>query len=193
METINQVCHVRYAGQGRHLKATNPETGEVEATGFCEGDLLLYTANDWQRSLQNGCLGKLTEVFDQPLKVNLGDDEKPDMRIALGRAVYEDVEHYVLDNDVDMMQHAYAITVHKSQGSQFRRVIVPLRKSRVLDRTLIYTAVTRAKVQVILVGDVDAVKEAVALLPKAFGRQIGLGEMLITGKTKLPAACANWE
>ncbi len=193
VETINQVCHVRYAGQGRHLKATNPETGEVEATGFCEGDLLLYTANDWQRSLQNGCLGKLTEVFDQPLKVNLGDDEKPDMRIALGRAVYEDVEHYVLDNDVDMMQHAYAITVHKSQGSQFRRVIVPLRKSRVLDRTLIYTAVTRAKVQVILVGDVDAVKEAVALLPKAFGRQIGLGEMLITGKTKLPAACANWE
>lgn len=179
VETLNRVCHVRYAGQGRHLMATNPETGEVEATGFCEGDLLLYTANNWQRNLQNGCLGKLTEVFDQPAKVNLGDDEHPDMRIALGRAVYEGVEHYVLDSDVDVMQHAYAITVHKSQGSQFKRVIVPIRKSRVLDRTFVYTAVTRAQVQVILVGNVDAVRAAVALPPKAFGRQVALGSMLV--------------
>ena len=179
VETLNRVCHVRYAGQGKHLMATNPETGEVEATGFCEGDLLLYTANKWERNLQNGCLGHLMEVFERPTEVNLGDDENPDMRIALGRAVYEGVEHYVLDSDVDVMQHAYAITVHKSQGSQFRRVIVPVRKSRVLDRTFIYTAVTRAQVQVILVGNEDAVKKAVALPPKAFGRQVALRSMLI--------------
>lgn len=179
VETLNRVCHVRYAGQGRHLMATNPDTGEVEATGFCEGDLLLFTANRWERNLQNGCLGKLTEVFDNPIEVNLGDDEHPDMQIALGRAVYEGVEHYILSTDVDVMQHAYAITVHKSQGSQFRRVIVPVRKSRVLDRTFIYTAVTRAQVQVILVGDVEAVKKAVALPPKAFGRHVALRSMLI--------------
>ncbi|UWF48391.1 hypothetical protein NYP20_24260 [Pseudomonas sp. N3-W] len=57
---------------------------------------------------------------------------------------------------------------------------MPIRKSRVLDRTFIYTATSRAEVQVILVGDIDAVKQAVALPPKAFGRQVGLGEMLIT-------------
>ncbi|TXH92247.1 MAG: exonuclease V subunit alpha, partial [Pseudomonas sp.] len=89
VETINDVCHVRYAGSGRHLMALNLETGEVESTGFCVGDLLLYTANDWQRNLQNGCLGELTEVFDQVAEVNLGNDEKPDMRIAIGRAVYD--------------------------------------------------------------------------------------------------------
>lgn len=179
VETLNRVCHIRYADHKRHLMATNPETGEVEATGFCEGDLLLYTANNWDRNLQNGCLGKLTEVFDRPQTINLGDDESPDMRIALGRAVYEEVEHYVLDSDVDVMHHAYAITVHKSQGSQFKRVIVPVRKSRVLDRTFIYTAVTRAQMQVILVGNANAMREAVALPPKAFGRQVGLAEMLI--------------
>lgn len=178
VETLNRACHVRYTGQGRHLMATNPETGEIEATGFCEGDLLLYTANNWDRNLQNGCLGKLTDIFDRPQTVNLGDDENPDMRIALGRAIYEGVEHYVLDSDVDVMHHAFAITVHKSQGSQFKRVIVPVRKSRVLDRTFVYTAVTRAQMQVILVGNADAVREAVALPPKAFGRQVGLTEML---------------
>ena len=182
VDAINRLCHLRYASQGRHMMSVNQETGEAEATGFCEGDLLLYTANDWQRNLQNGSLGKLLEVFDQPQKVDLGDREKPDIRVALGRAIYEGVEHYVLDSDVDAILHAYAITVHKSQGSQFKRVIVPVRKSRVLDRTFIYTAASRAQVQVIMVGDMDAVEEAVALPPRAFGRQVGLGEMLIAGK-----------
>ena len=178
VQTINRICHVRYASEGRHLMAENPETGELEATGFCVGDLLLYAANDWRRNLQNGCLGELIDVFDQPTKVNLGDEENPDMRLALGRAVYEGVGHYVLDSDIDVMEHAYAITVHKSQGSQFRRVIVPIRKSRILDRTFIYTAVTRAQVQVILVGDLEAVSKAIALPPKAFSRQVGLAEMM---------------
>ena len=178
VETLNRVCHDRYASTGRPLMAMNEETGEVEATGFCEGDLLLYTANDWQRNLQNGCLGRLQEVFDEPIKINIGSDERPEIRTALGRAVYEGVDHFILEGDVDVMQHAYAITVHKSQGSQFRRVIVPVRKSWLLDRTFIYTAVTRAHVQVILVGNEDAAREAVARPPKAFGRQVGLSEML---------------
>ncbi|MNE94986.1 ATP-dependent RecD-like DNA helicase [compost metagenome] len=64
----------------------------------------------------------------------------------MGRAIYEGVEHYVLDRDLDVILHAYAITVHKSQGRQFRQVIAPVRKSRVLDLTFIYTATSRAEV-----------------------------------------------
>jgi exodeoxyribonuclease V alpha subunit len=48
------------------------------------------------------------------------------------------------------------MTVHKSQGSQFNRVIVAMKDSRNLDRHLIYTAVTRAKHQVVFIGDKDA-------------------------------------
>lgn len=181
VETINKVCHVKYAGTGKQLMVGNAETGEVEATGFSEGDLLMYTANDWQRNLQNGCLGKLTKVYDQPKKVNIGDEETPIMRTAIGEATFENVQHFLLDTDVDLIAYAYAITVHKSQGSQFKRVIVPIRKSRVLDRTFVYTAVTRAQVQVILVGDADAARRAIELPPKAFSRKVGLGAM-ITGE-----------
>lgn len=103
------------------------------------------------------------------------------IRLAVGVAIFEGTSQYTLDTDVDLIDYAYAITVHKAQGSQFQRVIVPIRRSRVLDRTLLYTAVTRAQVQVILVGDGEAIKTAIEQAPKAFSRNVGLGEMLMTG------------
>lgn len=71
-------------------------------------------ASSWQRNLKNGSLGKLIEVFDQPQKGNPVDDENPDVRVVEGRTIYEGVEHYVLDSDLDVILHSYAITVHKS-------------------------------------------------------------------------------
>jgi exodeoxyribonuclease V alpha subunit len=76
------------------------------------------------------------------------------------------------------LELAYAITVHKSQGSQFQRVIIPVRRSRLLDRNLLYTAITRAQTQVILVGDMAAAKAAVEAPPHASLRQVALGSML---------------
>lgn len=64
------------------------------------------------------------------------------------------------------------MTVHKAQGSQWRRIIVPVTKSRLLDRTLLYTAITRA--QVLLVGDVTAAREAVLGAPRAAMRNVAL-------------------
>ncbi|WP_322615035.1 ATP-dependent RecD-like DNA helicase [Pseudomonas sp. BIC9C] len=138
----------------------------------------MYTANDWVRNLQNGSLGQIDEVFDKPQSVDLGDENKPRIAIALGMATFDGVQHYILDTDVDSIELAYSITVHKAQGSQFKRVIIPVRKSRILDRTFVYTAVTRAQVQVILVGDIDAVRDAIRLPPKAFSRQVGLKALL---------------
>ncbi|KPZ14902.1 putative ATP-dependent exoDNAse, alpha subunit [Pseudomonas amygdali pv. ulmi] len=186
VELINRLCHLRYAAGARQLEVINDESGVLEQTGFCEGDLLIYTANDWSRNLQNGRLGRLLTVFDEPVNVNIGTEERPLWRLALARADFEGAQHYLFHSDVDLIQHAYAITVHKSQGSQFRRVIVPVVKSKVLDRTFAYTALTRAQIQVIFVGDVDAVKEAVALPPRAFSRQVGLKAML---EDALPSLC----
>lgn len=178
VDPINRTCHTKYADHGSPLLAGNPETGEIEATGLCVGDLVMYTANDWGRNLQNGSLGQIDEVFDEPQTVDLGDEDKPRIGTALGMATFDGVEHYILDTDVDSMQLAYAITVHKAQGSQFKRVIIPVRKSRVLDRTFVYTAATRAQVQVIFVGDLSAVEQAIKLPPKAFSRQVGLRALL---------------
>lgn len=186
VETINQACHAAYAAGSKPLLLRNTETGEVEFTGFCEGDLLLYTANDWQRNLQNGCLGQLTEVFDAPCQVNIGDEDLKVMRTAIGRASFEGAEQYILETDVDHIDHAYAITVHKAQGSQFKRVIVPVRRSRVLDRTFVYTALTRAQVQVILIGCPKAVRAAVSDPPRAFSRQVALMQLVAGGTSCSP-------
>ena len=178
VETINRVCHVKYAGTSKQLKVINADTGELETTGFSEGDLLMYTANDWLRNLQNGCLGKLEKVYEKPRKVNIGSEGEPIIRTAISEAVFENVQHYLLDTDIDLITFAYAITVHKSQGSQFKRVIVPIRKSRVLDRTFVYTAATRAQVQVIFVGNAEEARKAIELPPRAFSRKVGLGSMI---------------
>lgn len=79
---------------------------------------------------------------------------------------------------MDSLELAYSITVHKAQGSQFKRVIIPVRQSRILDRTFVYTAATRAQVQVVLVGDMKAVQDAIRLPPKAFSRRVGLSALL---------------
>jgi len=66
------------------------------------------------------------------------------------------------------------VTVHKAQGSQWQRVIVPVTSSRLLDRTLLYTALTRAQTQVLLVGDVDAARAATLAPPRASERMVAL-------------------
>ena len=66
-----------------------------------------------------------------------------------------------------------AITVHKAQGSQFKRVIVPVTWSRLLDRTLIYTALTRGIEQVVFIGDRNAFDRAIIATPQSQERQVG--------------------
>lgn len=187
IDALNRTCHNKYADHSQQLLAENPETGEIESTGLCVGDLVMYTANDWGRNLQNGSLGQVDEVFDAPRSVDLGDGDKPRICTALGMATFDGVQHYILDTDVDSIELAYSITVHKAQGSQFKRVIIPVRKSRILDRTFVYTAATRAQVQVIFVGDIEAVEEAIALPPKAFSRQVGLRALLEAELLKIAA------
>jgi hypothetical protein len=69
---------------------------------------------------------------------------------------------------------AYAISIHKAQGSQFRRVVIPIFPSRLLDRTLVYTALTRAQEQVVLVGDWSALEAAVTAPPAPHRRLTGM-------------------
>ena len=98
---------------------------------------------------------------------------------SLGRIRWDDgLERDLTPDLLPHLELAYAITIHKAQGSQFPRVIVPVRSSRLLDRTLLYTAITRAQKQVILVGDVAAAKAAVEAPPHASLRQVALGSML---------------
>lgn len=98
------------------------------------------------------------------------------MNGAIG-AVYRETEHgawvrfddeiqdEIRYDDLTKFTRGWAMSVHKAQGSAFRRVIFPVTGSRLLDRALVYTAITRAKETVVLVGSSKRLKDVVAQTP----------------------------
>ena len=79
----------------------------------------------------------------------------------------------ILPRDLEKMRRGWAVSVHKAQGSSFRHVVVPVARSRLLDRSWIYTAVTRAERSCVLVGDEAALREVVLAEPFASRRDVG--------------------
>lgn len=123
------------------------------ARGFATGEPVIWTKNDYDLGLMNGEIGWVVSTREDGIVVDFEyDRHELDWELA------------------SMLDHAYAITAHKVQGSQFRRVIMPILASRNLDRTLLYTVITRACEQVVLVGNRQAFKEALQLKPKASRR-----------------------
>ena len=122
---------------------------------FREGDKVMQTRNDYDMTWtkDDGEIGR--GVFNG----DIGIIEKMD---PIGRMMairFDDrVAEYPYDS-ANELDHAYAVTVHKSQGSEFEAVIIPLfeANSRLYYRNLLYTAVTRAKKLLIIVGSARAV------------------------------------
>jgi len=171
MNAINTLCQSRINAHGEALMTWNPEFDQPQGTGLRVGDPVICLRNDWEIDLQNGSLGVLVSAESAV------PDKAPGSRI--GSILWDDGR--TLDLTADLLAHlelAYAITVHKAQGSGFGRVIIPVRHSKLLDRTLLYTAVTRAEQQVILVGDVQAAKAAVLAPQHSERRHVALGAML---------------
>lgn len=172
VKAINSLCSAALHANSEELLRWNAEFEVVQGTGFRVGSPVICLINDWEKNLQNGSLGVIVSV------------ELPDRDAAPGRRLgvirWDDEQERDLTPDLlPHLELAFAITIHKAQGSQFPRIIVPVRSSRLLDRTLLYTAITRAQRQVILVGDVAAAKAAVEASPHASLRQVALGSMLI--------------
>ncbi len=174
---LNALCQKRFTARARPLLVWSSEYAAHADTGFHLGDPLLCTRNMWDRGLQNGSLGTLMQIEDEPrlLKTDEGDE----IGYALAWAEWDDGERRpIFEAMLDDLELGYAITVHKAQGSQWQRVIVPITGNRLLDRTLVYTAVTRAQQQVILIGDESAARKAVEGVPRAHHRRVALGSVL---------------
>lgn len=176
-KAINALCQNRFTRHCRPLLVYLDEFQSMAGTGFYLGDQVLCTRNLWDWGLQNGSLGRLVEIEDTPRL--LTNSEGVDIGHAIGWVLWDDGERRpVIESMLDDFELGNAVTVHKAQGSQWRRVIVVLTGSRMLDRTLIYTAMTRAQSQVILVGDPVAAQRAVEGLPRANARIVGLDSLL---------------
>lgn len=108
---------------------------------------------------------------------------------AIAWVLWDDgVRRPVVEAMLDDLELGCAIRVHKAQGSQWPRIIVPLTWHRLLDRTLIYTAVTRAQRQVLIVGDEATAKAAVESPPRGQARQVALDLLIQTALTN-PTNC----
>ena len=145
-------------------QALNPPSPEKQEHRFREivyreGDRVMQIRNnydmEWEKS--DGTLG--TGVFNG----DVGTVERINPR-AENMEIRFDDRHVVYDfNMLDELEMAYAVTVHKSQGSEYPIVIFPLGStaSMLLSRNLFYTAVTRAQMMVVLVGREDVVRSMV--------------------------------
>lgn len=110
----------------------------IGGRSFRVGDRIMQIRNNYDKDVFNGDIGHITQI-------NISERE---LIVQFDHPV-----HYKL-SELDELQHAYSITVHKSQGSEYPVVIVPLTTQHyvMLQRNLLYTAVTRAKELCILVG-----------------------------------------
>ncbi|MBA2964687.1 MULTISPECIES: AAA family ATPase [Ramlibacter] len=171
--SVNAVCQEVLAESAKKLLLFNDERGRLEDCGLRVGEPVLCTKNLWDIGVQNGSLGRLHAIEEPPL-VDL------EGTVTYGWIRWDDGELRPLTFEVlDAIELGYAVTVHKAQGSQFQRVIVPVSKTRNLDRTMLYTAITRATNQVLMVGDRAAASKAARELPHSSHRRVGLRDLVI--------------
>ncbi|MFL1484789.1 AAA family ATPase [Marinobacter sp. LN3S78] len=128
-------------------------------------DQVLFTQNHPTEGVQNGSLGKLVSVEQDEDVVGV-------VQLDTGETV--EIQGALLD----ALELGYAMTLHKAQGSQFPRVIVLLKDGRVLDRSWLYTALTRAENEVHLIGSADVFRKVTEAPPKAFKRKTLLTNLI---------------
>jgi exodeoxyribonuclease V alpha subunit len=146
--------------------ALNPAGASFEHRGqiLREGDKVLQLKNDYEREVYNGDLGFIE-------RVNV-DERQLTVRFDSRSVDYRDAE-------LDTLTLAYATSIHKSQGSEYPAVVIPLLTSHfvMLSRNLVYTAVTRGKKLCVLVADPRALKLALGEVRRE-ERQTRLAERL---------------
>ena len=128
----------------------NPDAKGLEhlEQWFRIGDKVMQQQNDYEKLVFNGDLGRIVNCDPKTKELHVKFDQQ--------------IVHYQ-GKEIDQLSLAYAITVHKSQGSEYSAVIVPLTTHHymMLQRNLLYTAITRGKQLVVLIGTDAAIKKAV--------------------------------
>ncbi len=135
----------------RELRALlNPHGRELRSgdRSLREGDRVIQLRNNYDKGVYNGSIGRVTMVDAAKGRISIAFEE-----------VHADYEH----GELDQIALGYAISVHKSQGSQFPAVVIPVHPQHyvMLKRNLIYTAITRAERVCVLIGTKAALQQAV--------------------------------
>ena len=130
-------------------KTRKPLPIEIEygSSTFRIGDKVIQTRNNYDKNVYNGDTGIIKAIAADSSGITIEFDER--------------VEY--TKGELSEIQHAYAISIHKSQGSEYPVAIIPLLKQHflLLQRNLVYTGITRARRKVYIVGSLDAYAMAI--------------------------------
>jgi exodeoxyribonuclease V alpha subunit len=139
------------------------------------GDKVMQVRNDYEKGVFNGSVGTITTISPETSELFVLMDEDQEVRYGF--------------DDLDELTHAYALTVHRSQGSEYPCVVVPLTQTAwlMLQRNLLYTAVSRARQLVVLVGSRRALAKAIRT-PGNGHRYTAVADRLHRGSARLDAA-----
>jgi exodeoxyribonuclease V alpha subunit len=126
-------------------QAFNPAADQAPPTTFRRADKVMQLRNDYDKEVYNGDLGEVARIEGGVTYVRFDDREI----------------QYSID-DLDSLSLAYACTIHKVQGSEFPAAVIVMHNAHfmLLNRALLYTALTRAKGLVVLIGDPAAMARA---------------------------------
>ncbi len=150
-------------------KAINPEGVEIKRgnTTFRVGDKVMQTVNDYDLMVFNGDCGYIESI----------DTESKTTYVRYSEDAIPVAYSYPY---LDELQLAYAMTIHKSQGSEYPIVVIPITyaNKRMMQRNLLYTAITRAKNLCVIIGDRRLVEKAV-MNTSSYERKTMLARRLI--------------
>jgi exodeoxyribonuclease V alpha subunit len=171
---INRKLSNKYVGDNQQV-CLNRGNAAPEPTGLMVGDMVMATVNNWEKDIMNGSLGRITRLATIR---EIEDAQRANLPLSIISVAFDNEEVLLDENDIDTLQWGYAITCHKAQGSQFRRVIIPVINGKMIDRTWVYTALTRGVEQVVFIGNVELIKRAVNKPPTVEQRIVGLNHHL---------------
>jgi exodeoxyribonuclease V alpha subunit len=128
--------------------STNKPQRQIGSRSYRLGDRVMQIRNNYDKEVYNGDLGTISAMDVELQKLTVTVDNRA--------VIYDFLE-------LDDLVHAWAVSVHKSQGSEFPAVVIPVLTAHymMLQRNLLYTAVTRARRLVVLVGQPKAIGLAV--------------------------------
>ncbi len=172
LQEFKVLCAYRQGETGvvqvnRFIRQLLQEQGLIRQQGrWYAGQPVLITQNDYQHQLFNGDTGIVAPIPDAPQRLGaFFPDDKGGLR-------------YLSPSRLPAHEEAYAMTIHKSQGSEFKQVLMVLPKQAhpMLDRALLYTGLTRAREQVRLLANHGVLKQMIEQRTPRYG---GLTETLI--------------
>jgi exodeoxyribonuclease V alpha subunit len=128
------------------------ETLEWAGHRFCVGDKVMQVRNNYDKGVFNGDIGWIRQIEKDSASLNVEFPEEGGLQLVQ----YE-------FSELDELVLAYAITIHKSQGSEYPAIVVPLVQQHymLLQRNLLYTAITRARRLCVVIGQPRALEVAV--------------------------------